>query len=316
MSLLPMGAWPQMRGTGEAVLLWIVGPLMVCGALGVLPFRKAAYAVLSMVVVMVGMAILFFALEAPFNASVQVIVYTGAILMLFLFVIMMIGLGATDGYLEQRRGFIWAGVLFGGALAVLLVSAVVISTVPGPGQIADDPYSNVPVTALAVNLFQEHWLTIQVVAALLITAAVGAVLLTHSDNLGPKLSQRSVAKARMMLYKKAGRHVGQMPPPGVWATGNAVDNPAIAGDTLEVSEESIPRVLRLRGLEKPMGQVSPQVAEALRLARTDDRSVSPWGGKVEVKQSKAWGMRGDGAPTGMMQMHFEDTATEETEEAK
>ena len=65
-----------------------------------------------------------------------------------------------------------------------------------------------------------------------------------------------------------------------------------------------------------MGQVSPQVAEALRLARTDDRSVSPWGGKVEVKQSKAWGMRGDGAPTGMLQMHFEDTATEETEEAK
>ena len=185
MSLMPMGAWPQMSGTGEAVLFWIVGSLMVCGALGVLLFRKAAYAVLSMVVVMVGMAILFFALEAPFNASVQVIVYTGAILMLFLFVIMMIGLGATDGYLEQRRGFIWAGVLFGAALAVLLVSAVVISTVPGPGQIAEDPYSNIPVTALAVNLFQEHWLTIQVVAALLITAAVGAVLLTHSDNLGP-----------------------------------------------------------------------------------------------------------------------------------
>ena len=74
MSLLPMGAWPQMSGTGEAVLFWIVGSLMVCGALGVLLFRKAAYAVLSMVVVMVGMAILFFALEAPFNAYVQVIV--------------------------------------------------------------------------------------------------------------------------------------------------------------------------------------------------------------------------------------------------
>ena len=149
MSLLPMGAWPQMSGTGEAVLFWIVGSLMVCGALGVLLFRKAAYAVLSMVVVMVGMAILFFALEAPFNASVQVIVYTGAILMLFLFVIMMIGLGATDGYLEQRRGFIWAGVLFGGALAVLLVSAVVISTVPGPGRDGRDCLNQPPTTVIA-----------------------------------------------------------------------------------------------------------------------------------------------------------------------
>lgn len=303
-------AWPTMSGAGEIVLFWIVATLMVGGALGVLLFRKAAYAALSMVVVMIGMAILFLALQAPFNAAVQVIVYTGAILMLFLFVIMMIGLGASDGYLEQRRGYIWAAVLFGLALAVLFVSAILVSKVPGPGTMNADPYSNVPVTALAVNLFQEHWLTIQITAALLITAALGAVLLTHSDNLGPKLSQRSVAKARMMLYRKTGRHVGQLTPPGVWASGNSVDNPAIAGDTLEPVEESVPRVLRIRGLEKPMFEVDPQVAEALRVARTGDRAVSPWGNNPNVGQSRAWGMGGASAPTGLNQVIDSDMGDE------
>ena len=306
METIPVAGWPEMSGAGEATLFWIVAALMVAGALGVLLFRKAAYAVLSMVVVMVGMAVLFLALQAPFNASVQVIVYTGAILMLFLFVIMMIGLGATDGYQRQRRGYIWAAVLMGVALAIMFVAAVLVATVPGPGVIAEDPYSNVPVTALAATLFEEHWLTIQVTAALLITAAVGAVLLTHSDSLGPKLTQRSVAKARMMMYQKAGRPVGQQPPPGVWASGNAVDNPAIDGTTLQVAEESVPRVLRVRGLEKPMFEVDPAVAEALRLARTDGRDQSAWGDKVAVKQSQAWGMAGEKAPSGLLQVHQQD----------
>lgn len=306
MDALPVEAWPFMSGPGEAILFWIVASLMVLGALGVLLFRKAAYAALSMVVVMVGMAVLYFALQAPFNGAVQVIVYTGAILMLFLFVIMMIGLGATDGYLEQRRGYIWAAVFLGAAMAALIVAAIFHSTVVGPGTFAADPYSNVPVTALALELFAEHWLTIQVVAMLLITAAVGAVLLTHSDNLGPKLTQKTVARARMKLFQTTGRHVGQLTPPGVWATGNSVDNPAVDGATLETVEESIPRVLRVRGLEKPMTQVDPQVAEALRVARSESRVATPWGSNSQVKQSKSWGMRGDSAPVGLMQVVAED----------
>ncbi|WRS30364.1 NADH-quinone oxidoreductase subunit J [Actinomycetaceae bacterium MB13-C1-2] len=298
--------WPQMGSAGEAALFWITAAFMVAGALGLLFFKKAAYAVLSMVLVMIGMAIVFFMLQAPFNGAVQVIVYTGAILMLFLFVIMMIGVGASDGYMEQRRGYIIAAILGGLGLAVLLVSAVFASKVPGPGKMPFDPYSNEPITALAANLFQEHWMTIQVTAALLITAAIGAVLLTHSDQLSPKLSQRSVARARMTAYKNKGRHIGQLPSPGVYATSNAVDNPAIAGDTLEVAEESIPRVLKLRGLEKPLHEVEPGIAEALRLARGKDRAVSRWGNDVKVQQSKAWGMRGEAAPTGLNQVRKED----------
>lgn len=303
--------WPSMSGTGEATLFWVTAVLMVLAALGVLLFKRAAYAVLSMVAVMVGMAVLYLALEAPFNGSVQVIVYTGAILMLFLFVIMMIGLGATDQYADQRRGFIVAGLLLGLAMAALFVTAVFMSKVPGPGTFFPDPaaglaYTNEPVTSLAVLLFQNHWMTIQVTAALLITAALGAMTLTHSDAVGPRLTQRVVANARMKEYAKTGHHITQQPTPGVFATGNAVDNPAISGDTLTVVEDSVPRVLRLKGLEKPLGQVSPQVAEALQLARTTSRKQSRWGNEVKVEQSKAWGMAGAPAPTGLNQLRAED----------
>lgn len=299
--------WPPMSGAGEATLFWVTAVFMVAAALGVLLFKKAAHAVISMVAVMVGMAIIYVALEAPFNGAVQVIVYTGAILMLFLFVMMMIGLGATDDYDKQRRGFIITGSILGLVFAGLFVTAVFMSQVPGPGTFFQDPaagaaYSNAPVTDLAVNLFQNHWFTIQVTAALLITAALGAMTLTHSDALGPKLTQRSVVNARMKAYAKNGRHIGQLPTPGVFATGNAVDNPSISGETLEAVDASVPRVLRLKGLDKPLGQVSPQVAEALQLARHTDRSTSRWGNQVKVEQSKAWGMAGASAPTGLNQV--------------
>lgn len=305
MSLLSMQGWPTMSGPGEATLFWVVAAVMVAGAVGVLLFRKAAYAALSMVVVMVGLAVIFFMLEAPFNGAVQIIVYTGAILMLFLFVIMMIGLGATDGYMDQRREYVVGGVIFGIAFAGMFIASVLVSAVPGPGTFDRDPYSNVPVTSLAAELFGEHWMTIQLTAMLLITAAVGAVVLTHSDLLGPKLTQKTVAKARMKAFAQDQHHIGQLPSPGVYATGNAVDHPAIAGDTLDVVEESVPRVLRQRGLEKPLGAVSPGIAESLRLARSD-REKSMWGSGVTVEQSKAWGMRGDAAPTGLNQLRAED----------
>src|SRR5437868_10212742 len=86
------------------VAFWILAPIMVIAALGILFVRKAVHAAMLLAVVMISLAILYAALEAPFLFAVQIIVYTGAILMLFLFVLMLVGVDASDSVVETIRG--------------------------------------------------------------------------------------------------------------------------------------------------------------------------------------------------------------------
>ena len=96
---------------------WILAPIMVIAALGILFVRKAVHAALLLAVVMISLAVLYAVLEAPFLFAVQIIVYTGAILMLFLFVLMLVGVDASDSVVETIRGqrvlAIVAGLLLG-----------------------------------------------------------------------------------------------------------------------------------------------------------------------------------------------------------
>ncbi len=98
---------------------WILAPIMVLAALGILFVRKAVHAALLLAVVMISLAILYAVLEAPFLFAVQIIVYTGAILMLFLFVLMLVGVDASDSVVEtikgQRLMAFLGGMLLGGA---------------------------------------------------------------------------------------------------------------------------------------------------------------------------------------------------------
>src|SRR5919107_3969730 len=104
------------------VAFWILAPVMVLAALGILFVRKAVHAALLLAVVMINLAILYAVLEAPFLFAVQIIVYTGAILMLFLFLLMVVGVDASDSVVETIRGqrvlAIVAGLLLGGVLIV------------------------------------------------------------------------------------------------------------------------------------------------------------------------------------------------------
>ena len=68
-----------------------------------------------------------------------------------------------------------------------------------------------------------------------------------------------------------------LPAPGVYARSNAADVPAVSGETLGPVEESVPRVLRVRGLERSIGEVDREVAQALALARSDGQGDSPFG---------------------------------------
>ena len=78
------------------IAFWILAPVMVLAALGILFVRKAVHAALLLAVVMIGLAMLYAVQDAPFLFAVQIIVYTGAILMLFLFVLMLVGVDASD----------------------------------------------------------------------------------------------------------------------------------------------------------------------------------------------------------------------------
>ena len=104
------------------IAFWILAPIMVLAALGILFVRKAVHAALLLAVVMISLAVLYAVLDAPFLFAVQIIVYTGAILMLFLFVLMLVGVDASDSVVETIRGqrvmAIVGGLLLGAILVI------------------------------------------------------------------------------------------------------------------------------------------------------------------------------------------------------
>src|SRR3954453_18687123 len=106
-----------MRSEGLMIAFWILSPVMVAAALGLLFARKAVHAALLLAIVMIGLAVLYLVQDAPFLFAVQIIVYTGAILMLFLFVLMLVGVDASDSVVETIRGqrlmALILGLLFG-----------------------------------------------------------------------------------------------------------------------------------------------------------------------------------------------------------
>src|SRR3954471_16565384 len=106
------------------IAFWILAPIMVAAALGLLFARKAVHAALMLAVVMIGLAILYAVQDAPFLFAVQIIVYTGAILMLFLFVLMLVGVDASDSVIETIRGHRVASILVGLAFGVTLVVGI------------------------------------------------------------------------------------------------------------------------------------------------------------------------------------------------
>jgi NADH-quinone oxidoreductase subunit J len=234
---------------------WILAPIMVAAALGILFVRKAVHAALLLAVVMINLAFLYAVMDAPFLFAVQIIVYTGAILMLFLFVVMLVGVDASDSLVETIRGqrglAIVLGLLFGITLAVG-VAQVSVGTITGLGAANEDGNVN----GLAQLLFKNYVFAFEVTSALLITAAMGAMVLAHRERLVPKPSQTDLARKRMQDYAEHGKHPGPLPNPGVFARHNAVDTPALLPDGTP-SEASISRVLAARGTV----QSAPELAD-------------------------------------------------------
>jgi NADH-quinone oxidoreductase subunit J len=226
---------------GEAVLFWVMAPTMVIGAMGLLFAKKAVHAALCMAVVMVGLGIVYFALDAPFLGSVQIFVYTGAVMMLFLFVLMLVGVDSSDSLVETIKGQKLVAWLLATGVAVLLISTLWDVRMP-PSRGLAEVNADGNIGAIADRIFGAYVFAFEVTGALLITAALGAMVLAHRERLLPKPTQRELSEKRI----REGVVKAPLPAPGVFARHNAVDTPALLPDGTP-SELSVSRVLTARG---------------------------------------------------------------------
>ncbi|MGL5808905.1 MAG: NADH-quinone oxidoreductase subunit J [Nocardioides sp.] len=238
---------------------WVLAPVMVLAALGILFVRKAVHAALLLAVVMIGLAVLYAVLEAPFLFAVQIIVYTGAILMLFLFVLMLVGVDASDSVTETIKGQRVLALLAGTVFGALLLTGVAQSALGvAVGMSAANEGGNIQ--AIANILFSRYVFAFEVTSALLITAALGAMVLTHRERFEPKADQAAYARKRVREYSAAGRPLGPLPAPGVFARHNAVDTPALLPDG-SVAEASVSRVLAARGSVRSAPALAENIEE-------------------------------------------------------
>lgn len=253
---LSVGASVGTTGTtsgAEATLFWVLGPIMVIAALGLLFAKKTVHAAMSVVLVMISLAILYVAQEAPFLGVVQVIVYTGAVMMLFLFVLMLVGVDASDSLVETISGQRWIGALAGLGLTAVLVGVVLAAADLTPVGLAEANAAGNPV-GVALIIFGDYVFALEVVGTLLVTAALGALVLTHRQRLTRLVGQKERAAARVA----AGSVLTPLPAPGVYARSNAMDVPALDPQGRPI-ESSVPRVLRIRGQERSVAEVHAEV---------------------------------------------------------
>ena len=230
--------------TPESVLFYFLAPLSVLAALGMLFVKKAVHSALLLAWVMISLAIFYIAQDALFLGIVQVIVYTGAVMMLFLFILMLVGVDTSDSLVENIKGLRSIALLAAVGISGLLISLIARATMvyDAVGLAAANRSGNV--NGLAEQLFTKYVWAFEVVSALLITAALGAMVLAHSQRSKSNFVQRDLSIAR--FRKDSLGEAAGLPGSGVYALHNAVDVPALL-PTGKAAPTSISAVLEARG---------------------------------------------------------------------
>ena len=229
--------------TGEAVTFWVLATLALIGALGVVMAANAVYCAMSLAMTMIVLAVFYMIEDALFLGVVQIVVYTGAVMMLFLFVLMLIGVDSAESLVETLRGQRVAGVVAGLAFGIVVIAGI--------GSVATQGYTGLTqanaggnVQGLAALIFSQYLWAFELTSALLITAAVGAMILAHRERFERRKTQREMSVERF----QPGGHPTPLPSPGVFARHNAVDTPARLPDG-SPSRLSVPAVLEMRPVQ-------------------------------------------------------------------
>jgi NADH-quinone oxidoreductase subunit J len=199
-------------GTAEVVAFWVLAPVAVVAALAMVVSKNAVHGALFLVADFFCLALCYLLLDAPFLFAVQIIVYTGAIMVLFLFVLMLVGVDRSDSLTETLRAQRPVAVLLGLAFIALLGAAIgpVVFDLPEAGLAAANADGNV--LGIARLLFTDYVFAFEVTSALLIVAAVGTMVLAHKERTTKRLTQREQSIRRFQ-----GDHPSPEPGPGVYA---------------------------------------------------------------------------------------------------
>jgi NADH-quinone oxidoreductase subunit J len=264
----------------QSLAFWVLAVVSVAAALGMVLSRRAVHCAVLLAVVMLSLAVLYALQGAPFLAFVQVIVYTGAVLMLFLFVLMIVGVSSRDSLVETIRGQRLAAAVVGIGLFVLLALVVGHAAI-GPASSSSAAFSTSNLQGIAQLIFTTYVFPFEVTSALLITAALGAMVLAHRERTRPKPTQRELSRLRVASGRPA-----PLPGPGTYAQHNAVDMPALLPDGTPSELSVSPVILRrselgvgeagggqARGVEYRTGEIGAGQVEA----RPAGSSVSPRG---------------------------------------
>lgn len=177
----------------ELFVFAVAGAMVLVGAVGVITRTHPVHAALSLILTLFGIAVLFIAQDAQFLAAVEVIVYAGAIVVLFLFVIMLLGVDrAEDLHVEPFKVQRPVALVVGVGLVSLLGLAVIASrehpipTVTPSQAVLDaglDPRDG-NIRALARDVFSDHVLAFELTSVLLVIAVVGTVILARKPRKG------------------------------------------------------------------------------------------------------------------------------------
>ncbi|NUR92662.1 MAG: NADH-quinone oxidoreductase subunit J [Nonomuraea sp.] len=243
---------------GETVTFWVLAVVSVGAALGVVFNRKAVYSALMLGTVMLCLAVLYAVQDAPFLAAVQIIVYTGAVMMLFLFVLMLVGVDSSDSFVETLRGQRFWAVIAAVGFGVLVILAVGNAIFAAPTGLAAATGQGGYIRSLALLLFTKYVFAFEITSALLITAALGAMVLAHRERLTAKATQKDLSRARFL-----GDQPSPLPGPGVYARHNAIDSPALLPDGT-VAEKSVNRYIAQFDVQTGHLPDDPKLAEAVR----------------------------------------------------
>ncbi len=251
-------------------LFWILAVASVGAALAMILVRRAVHCAMMLAVVMLCLATMYAMQGAPFLAFVQIIVYTGAVLMLFLFVLMLIGISSADSIVETIKGQrLAAGFAAIGLLVILILGIGHAAIGPASPPTAANGTNNL--SGIAALIFTTYVFPFEITGALLITAALGAMVLAHRERTVPKPTQRDLAARRL-----ASGQLAPDPSPGVYALHDAADRPALLPDGT-TSDLSVSPVLSQREVMEAPPAVRPKEETPAITAESGEREPTPSG---------------------------------------